>query len=305
MILNEDYGNLNVLDKSFLYWIDYDNSWKPKKIYRNMNLKNSMVSPQSEVKVDPVKPHTLKHLLEILDQPDVAFVVFRINRKQICLITSNKIFYDNEYSSEKIVVKPSILFKSFGNEDGRPLYYNKITELKSFLNNIIKKYSEMFETTKKPVWDLLVVYKDINVSKLWSARDEAKQGYIPTPNEKEAYTKFLLDYKYAWDKKCKKYIEDNRMNNQTPEDIIKELFSRSTIKKFKFRNDIYTLDNVPLVWMHDNERENYLKYVSTDKNNPIRSIIIVFKIRGFMPKVIGIKYSDSTSDNLTDYQPLL
>jgi hypothetical protein len=95
------------------------------------------------------------------------------------------------------------------------------------------------------------------------------------------------------------------MNNQTPEDIIKELFSRSTIKKFKFRNDIYTLDNVPLVWMHDNERENYLKYVSTDKNNPIRAILIVFKIRGFMPKVIGIKYSDSTSDNMADYQPLL
>ena len=119
MILNENYGNLNILDKSFLYYITYDdnsNVWNPKKIYKNMNLKNSMISPESKVEVDPVRPHSMKHLIEILDKPDVAFIVFRINRKQLCLISSNNNLYDREFSG-KIIVKPSILYTNLLQSD--------------------------------------------------------------------------------------------------------------------------------------------------------------------------------------------
>lgn len=310
MILNENYGNLNVLDKSFLHYITYDTNRygdNVKKIYKNMNLKNSMVSPQSKVEIDPVKPHSLKHLVEILDNPEVAFVVFRINKKQICLITTNKTMYDSAYidSNTTIIVKPSILFKNLGTSDGIPKYFNKDSELKHYLKWIISRYEDSYELSKKLVWDLLVVYKDMNVSNLWVSRDEMKQGYIPTPKEKKAYQKFILDYKYAWEEKCKKFIEDNRPDNQNSKDIIKELFARSSIKKFKFKGDIYTLDNVPLVWMHDNDRVNYLKYVSTNKSNPIRAIAIEFKMKGMIPNVISVKYCDYDSDNFSNYQPLL
>lgn len=309
MILNENYGNLNILDKSFLYYITYDdnsNVWNPKKIYKNMNLKNSMISPESKVEVDPVRPHSMKHLIEILDKPDVAFIVFRINRKQLCLISSNNNLYDREFSG-KIIVKPSILYtnllQSDSTSDAIPRSFDNDLSLKKFLSKIYNEYPKYFGANTKPVWDIIVVYKDFNVAQKWKERDEAKKGYIPTPKEKEAYTDFILDYKNTWKQKCINYVNEHMKDNQNSNEIKQELLSKTSIKKFKFKGDFYNLNNCPRV-NFDSDDSYYLKYISSNMDNPIRVILIEFKMKGFKPNIISVKYCDINSSDINDYQPL-
>lgn len=306
MILEENYGNLNVLDKSFLYWVDsYENKDK------TMSLKNTLISPESEVKVDPVKPHTMKHLTEILDESNVAFVVFRINKKQICLISTQKDMYGLYYSSgSKFVVKVNPIYSDLTRVSSFNSYKDD-AQLKSWLNNIYKEYTNYFETTKKPVWDIIVVYKDINVSKKWDERHYSKQGYIPTPKEKEAYESFLWDYQNAWKKKCEKWFEEHRPDAQSAKDI-KNLLMGTRINSFKFKGNVYVLYGGIVTYLGvDEEKEKFLYYKKEGnrEQGEINGFAIKYKFKGLVPTILGIYYS--TAKNPPDafskasYEPLV
>ena len=297
MILEETYGNLNVLDKSFLYWVDpYENKDK------TMELKNTEVSPESEVKIDPVKPHTMKHLIEILNEYNVAFIVFRINKKQICLISIMSL-YGMFYTDSKYKVKANPIYNDLTRVSNFNVYKDD-AQLKSWLNNIYKEYVNHFETTKKPVWDIIVVYKDKNVSKKWDERHNNKQGYIPTPKEKERYRVFLMDFQYALNEKRKKWVESHKKDAQNIDELKKILYQQCNIEKIKFKGNIYKMQDYGKSFLYTNKVQ-YIKYVYEDEKIPVQSLLIKYKVIGLNIKILGIYYSEKySSNNLDDYKPL-
>lgn len=309
MILEENFGNLNVLDKSFLYFIerDFDTG---NYLNKTLNIKGSLITPESKVEVDPVSPHNMKRLVEILDDFTVAFIVFRINRKQLCLITTNKKIYNQDYALSRILVKINTIYDDIvGSADMQ--YFDNDEQLKRWLKYVYEKYKDKVETTKKPVWDILVVRNDINVSKKWSNRDENKEGIIPTSKDKEAYRNFLLSYQHAWKIKCEKWYAEHRTDAQTPNEI-KNLLMKSRVSSFKFKGNLYVIFGGQITYIGiDEKNERFLFYhkEGVRKEGELNGFAIGYKFKGLTPQITGIYYS--TAKNPPDifskasYEPLV
>lgn len=311
MFLKEDYGNLNVLDRSLLLYNDSKNDNNDdgeimlKSIKKPVNLKNTGISPNSKIEIDPVKPHSIKTIIEILDKHDVSALVFRINHKQICLITSFESLYNTFQTGTDIFVKPSAYASinlNFGNNTNT-YSFNENT-LKRKLSELIKIFQEKFNLEKKPKWDLLVIYKDPEIVNKWVQRDKAKKGYIPTPKEKEKYKVFLLDFQSALNEKRKKWVESHRKDAQNINELKKLLYQQCNIEKIKFKGNIYKMQDYGKSFLYTND-EQYIKYVYENGKIPVQSLLIKYKTIGLNIKILGIYYSEKySSNNLNDYKPL-
>ena len=309
MFLKEDYGNLNMLDRSLLFYNDYkenNDEMMLKSIKKPVNLKNTGISPNSKIEIDPVKPHSVKTIIEILNKYDVSALVFRINHKQICLITSFESLYNTSQSGIDIFVKPSAFASinlDFGNYNTNAYSFTTNT-LKRKLSELVKIFQEKFNLEKKPKWDLLVIYKDPEIINKWVQRDESRKGYIPTPKEKEKYRVFLLDFQNALNEKRKKWVESHRKDAQNIDELKELLYKQCNIEKIKFKGNIYKMQDYGKSFLYTNN-EQYLKYVSENEKIPVQSLLIKYKVIGLNIKILGIYYSEKYSSNyLDDYKPL-
>lgn len=314
MFLKEDYGNLKVLDRSLLFYndnknVDDNDEIMLKNVRKSVNLKNTGISPNSKVEIDPVKPHTMKHIIEILDEHNVAAIVFRINHKQICLITSSEI-YNTTQTGQDIFVKPSAFASinlDFGinSVNSHSAYPFREAILKRKLSELVKIFQEKFKLEKKPTWDILVIYKDEEVVNKWIQRDKSKEGYIPTPKEKEKYKLFLLDFQNALNEKRKKWVESHRKDAQNIDELKELLYKQCNIGKIKFKGNDYFIQDAGRTFLYTNDAQ-YLKYVHEDEKIPVQSLLIKYKVIGLNIKILGIYYSEKYStNNLDDYKPLV
>ena len=309
MILNEDYGNLNMLDKGLLFFTGKKdvNDYNAEIIRKSVNLKNTMISPNSRVEIDPVKPHSMKRMLEILNDEKVAAIVFRLNHKQICLITSMATMYDSYYP---IIVKYSsfsainlgIGSMDFG--DDIVSKCNDTKELKKLLDYAIRNFQNVYNLEKKPKWDIIVIYKDIEIANKWVERDEAKKGYIPTPKEKERYRMFLLDFQKALNEKRKKWVEEHKLDAQNVSELRELLYKQCNIKKIKYKGEEFNLINPNRAsYINQRDTQSLLYERKNQKPGEINYISIKYKYVGLnikIEKILGA-VEDGFSD---DYTPL-
>ena len=309
MILNEDYGNLNMLDKGLLFFTGKKdvNDYNAEIIRKSVNLKNTMISPNSRVEIDPVKPHSMKRMLEILNDEKVAAIVFRLNHKQICLITSMATMYDSYYP---IIVKYSsfsainlgIGSMDFG--DDIVSKCNDTKELKKLLDYAIRNFQNVYNLEKKPKWDIIVIYKDIEIANKWVERDEAKKGYIPTPKEKEKYRMFLLDFQKALNEKRKKWVEEHKLDAQNVSELRELLYKQCNIKKIKYKGEEFNLMNPNRAsYINQRDTQSLLYERKNQKPGEINYISIKYKYVGLnikIEKILGA-VEDGFSD---DYIPL-
>lgn len=247
MILQEDYRNLNMIDRSIVRYIQLN---KP-----DLNL-----SIDSEVLIDKVYDinnegkkvnHTFTKVIDILDQDDVAAIVFRASRKQLCLIGKedlHKALLNNAYGDYVVIFSLfgfDIINQVNSSYNQRILSVNE-TKLRYIIENLFKSaYDKEYVGNK--VWDILVIKKD-NKEELRQQRKKSQKGMIYSPSIKNA--KLNDAYKaqtdimiYQLSERLKKY-KDKKMNNfNFPQDVMNIFINDKKMNRIKYKDRIYVLKN--------------------------------------------------------------
>ena len=284
MILQEDYKNLNIVDRSLI---------------KKLNLsKSNLISPDSEVIVDKVKPrevHNFDRVLEIAEQDDVAAVVFRASRRQLMIIgwdVSEDFgirygdgFYVGFSDYAMDTISELERFQQYQNVD------SAIT-VKTMMSAAFLGFYGDDETAKK-VWDILVIKKCDN-AELRDKRTKAQQGAVPLPNENEKYEQYLKRLKYDLQNRLEKYIDSKREEIHSKADIERLFTSNKAMKKMKICNRMYELFNTVLLTHPTGIQYEYRKIegpVMAGDRDKYCKLVIEFK--GIYPFVKSLTISDS------------
>lgn len=279
MLVQEDYRNLNILDRSLIKCID------PK---------DESISIDSEIYVDKVRdPHSFTHVMDILDQADVGGIVFRASRRQLCLVLANyKVcFTDFVYNN----------IDEINNRYSHNTYCRDANEVKAIISKLFQVIYGDMEGVKK-VWDILVIKAD-NKRDLRNKRLYARNGFVPTPNDKE-YGLYIKALGGILNNKLIKYKESKMPNLKTKDDFMKFFISEERLQKIKVKDTIYVLDSRD----SSNTGSSLLLIYSkqnSEGESPYNYIHVKISFEGIYPVITGIygserRYSNELTDILND-----
>lgn len=285
MIIQEDYKNLNIIDRSLI---------------EELNLKEAeYISPESEVIVDKVRePHSFNTIMDIVKQDDVACVIFRASRRQLMLIA-----YDINKDFKKLNnTRFYVRFSDYAYDNIQEIdryQQSNVLDSESVVKTMISSAFLGFygdDQTAKKVWDILVV--KVNSKKdLRTKREESQRNAIPTPSEKEKYANYLEGAKIALKYRLERYIEQKLPNIKSKQEAIDFFNNDINIKKIKINQKIFILEDKTLDNVHN---KFILTYKMKDSTyGQVFSICkIEFIFEGIRLKVDSIKFYSRTYDTV-------
>lgn len=265
MLLNESFGNLDKLDKSFF---DGRISLKGKTDY---------ISPESEVYVDKLRPiegsdqsrHTWKYLTDVLLQDkEVAFIIVRSNKRQLLLLSANRdvvsgIAFDGFY------LKWSDLGYNLKSEQYDVAANNPNSELITSngvsVRNKICKTVETFinaNPNAKKNWDVIVVKVDRNKKTKHNDRVTARTGMEIKPNNSEEYINYIRSLKRNLENRLVAYSE-SKLKNITSENDLNAVLEKRTsffVPKIKLFNTIWKIYDTSTSITDDNNITGHAVY---------------------------------------------
>lgn len=287
MILNEDYKNLNMIDRSLISEVDLKEEY-------------CQISIDSPVEVNKVKdPHSFSHAIEILEQDDVGGIVFRASRKQLCLIykTNLNANYKMVYSDYAYYNIEGIFASS---NKTRYCSINSDEPKRIISNLFLKAYGDL-EGVKK-VWDILVIKKSPKTD-LRDIRKYRKDNNVPLPDDKE-YGLYINGLKSNLNDRLVKYKESKMPNLKSKEDFMNYFITQERLQKIKLKDTIYVLDSRDVA--NNGSRITFIYSRKTNPSNlPFDYIFIRVDFDGIHPRITDIfgsnkRYSNEFND-LTSY----
>lgn len=281
MILQEDFKNLNVIDRSLINGIEINRS--------------DDISPDSEVVIDKVAPkerHNFNTVLDMLENDDdVGYIVFRASRRQLMIIGyMNK--KDNSTNNGFYVGFSDYAYDII-DELGRYQQKQTITDrmtVKTMMSTAFLGFYADDETAKK-VWDILVIKKDSKRG-LRDDRTKSREGVVPLPKEK-GYDTYIQQIKNELDIRLDAYIDSKRPKIQSKEDVMKLFTTEKALKKIRIDDSLYKLLTKNLT---DDELIYTYQKMGTDYWNKDvdKYCIIKFGFNGIYPYVKSIEIRPET-----------
>lgn len=303
MILTEDYRNLNMIDRSIIRQID---------LSKNVDLDLSIDSDIEVNKVYDVNEegkkvnHTFTKLIEILEQDDVSAIIFRVARKQMCLIGKQGVIngVKSGYSADCIVIYSSYGYNIMGNKSGysRTKLISK-SSIKQILKDIFNSaYGEDYVGSK--VWDILVIKKDskfdLKKKRLASREDIVQLPGKPGSTQDDKYRAQMNRLAYELSERLKKYKDSKKGELKFPNDVMKLFTSNENMKRIRVSDRIYQYNSrttgtedgiftVYLYYMYDGETYG-------NKNVPDDELILTIEIgyNGIYPEVNKVYFKRAT-----------
>lgn len=274
MILEEDYKNLNMIDRSIIRGIDLS--------HRDLDF-----SMDSEISVDKVFDvddegkkvnHTFSKIIDILNQDDVSAIVFRASRKQLCLIGKEGLQHAMKKSYEGDVV---IILSSFIYDKVEDMYNmnrvmtSSLERVKSIIKTLFEKaYPDDY--VGKKVWDIIVIKKD-SKKDLRREREDSQKGIVELPGkdgsaQRAKYQDQLRNLAQDFQEKLILFKDKKMKNINFPDDVMKLFTNDKNMQNIKFNGKVYRLreTSVPrneqeikldLFYQYDNRRYDPIENV--------------------------------------------
>ena len=298
MILEEDFKNLNMIDRSLI---------------SNLKLKTSNnFSPDCEVIVDKVKPierHSFNTIIEIVKEPDVAAVVFRAARRQLLLI-GYKVGEDfNRSNYNNFFVK----FSDYAMDriDDVKRYPDEQTVdseavVKTMISTAFLGFFKDADQSVKKVWDLLIIKKS-DVSPLRQGRKESQKDIAVLPKDKEKYAEYLKKMKNNLEARLERYIDSKRPELKSKEDILKLFTTSKAMNKIRVNDKLYKLTKRT---SNSNNTEITLNYDLDEKSEAslgtdIKNIRIIISYKSIFPEIESVRFYSSSWDPMnSDILPM-
>ena len=217
MLLNESFGNLDKLDKSFF----------TGKIDLKRELSKYCtaysISPNSNVYVDKLRPiegdtesrHTWKYLTNVLLNDDsIAFIIIRSNKRQLLLVSGNdKVF--TFMSSDSYYLKWSDTAYSLEDVSSNNPQSEIITSNDVSVRNKICKTVEAFikeHSNAKRSWDIIVVGVDNEQKNKRLEREKSKENMEIKPqhgkNKNDYETSLCIEFIYDFSNCCQNPLQN-------------------------------------------------------------------------------------------------
>ena len=285
MILSEDYGNLNKIDSSFLH------NGEGKLI----NLENKLITPNSEIVIDKVKPHSLDGFIKLLDDENNQAVIFRMFNRQLFLITKQKLYQGNYASKEyQMRISPYVLYLLPDMMHNPFTAFDTKSSLKDLIKYIFNEISSKHLIDKKPKWDAIIIKSDISGIQKQSERKKALQNVEIKPKEKY-YKGFIDDLKDDWKKRCNEFLKSHQADNMTGQEIKQYLLTRTLVSEFVFQGDkfIKSSKNSDLVWLNSTNVLTYLRD-PVKNDGKFNQIEITISFKGFRLVIDSIRGTTET-----------
>ena len=289
MILEEDFKNLNMIDRSLI---------------SNLKLKTSNnFSPDCEVIVDKVKPierHSFNTIIEIVKEPDVAAVVFRAARRQLLLI-GYKVGEDfNRSNYNNFFVK----FSDYAMDriDDVKRYPDEQTVdseavVKTMISTAFLGFFKDADQSVKKVWDLLIIKKS-DVSPLRQGRKESQKDIAVLPKDKEKYAEYLKKMKNNLEARLERYIDSKRPELKSKEDILKLFTTSKAMNKIRVNDKLYKLtkrtsnsNNTEITLNYDLDEKS-----ATSLDTDIKNIRIIISYKSIFPEIESVRFYSSSWD---------
>lgn len=274
MLLNESFGNLDKLDKSF-----FDGKISIKGTLNN-------ISPNSEVYVDKLRPiegseesrHTWKYLTDVLLQDkDVAFVIVRSNKRQLLLLSANRRVVPS-VGTDGFYLKWSDLGYNLKSEQYDVAANNPNSEMTTSngvsVRNKICKTVETFinsNANARKNWDVIVVKADYNISNIQDERQKSRENMEVKPSNASysQYVKYISNLKNDLATRLVAYSE-SKLKNITSENDLKDVLNKRTsffVPKIKIFNTIWQLYDTNTMINSDNNITGYAAYRNPNYGN--------------------------------------
>ena len=285
MILTEDYGNLNKIDSSFLH----NGEGSP------IVLQDKLISPNSDVVVDKVKPHSIDGFIKLLDDQNNQAIIFRLFNRQLFLVTNHKLYKGMDGSREyQVKISPYVLYLLPDLMQNPLTSYDTKTGLKDYIKYIFNQITSQHLIDVKPKWDAIIIKSDISGIQKQSERKKALQNTEIKPKERY-YQDFIVDLKDEWRKRCNEFLKSHQANNMTGQEIKQYLLTRTLVSEFVFQGDkfIKSSKNSDLVWLNSTNTLTYSRD-PVKKDGKFNQIEITISFKGFKLRIDSIRGTTET-----------
>lgn len=291
MILEEDYKNLNMIDRSIIRGIDLS--------HRDLDF-----SIDSEISVDKVFDvddegkkvnHTFSKIIDILNQDDVSAIVFRASRKQLCLIGKEGVRHaiDKHYDDVVIILSSFIYDKV---EDMSNM--NRVmTFSEGRIKNIIKTLFEKAypdDYVGKKVWDIIVIKKD-SKKDLRRERQKSQKGIVELPGkagsaQRAKYQDQLRNLAQDFQEKLVLFKDKKMKDINFPDDVLKLFTNDKNMQNIKFNGKVYRLGGKSVPRSDQGTRLDLFYQYDSSRYDPLTNVYetilaIEIKYNGIYPYV--------------------
>ena len=295
MILEEDFKNLNMIDRSLI---------------SDLKLKTSKnFSPDSEVIIDKVKPierHSFNTIMEIVKEDDVGAVVFRAARRQLLLIGYDvgEDFSRNNYNKFYVKFSDYAMDKI---DDVRRYPQEQTVDSEAVVKTMISTaflgfFNDADKSVKK-VWDLLVIKKS-DVSEMRKQRKQNQENIAVSPKDKEKYKEYLMKLKKDLEARLEKYVDSKRPEIKSKEDILKVFTSARGMSKIRINGKLFALTKRTSNSSNTEITLNYdLVNYKESSDDEIKNIRIIISYESIFPVIKDVRFYlsswDSSSSDVT------
>lgn len=280
MELFEDFKNLNMIDRTLLISNRYDDEI--------IDLKDTTITPNSEIYIDKVTPHNFTRVMEMLNEDEtIGAIVVRAHNRQLMLVSKDNSFrrkYNIGYH-DYFVVLSKIAYNNYNSHyASRFIHSDKEAPIKTAISRTVKSFYDKAPEGTKKKWDILVIKKDPNVKQQREDRKNAQAGRVLVPSDKN-YKDFINQLNWEFGKRAEKFINDRRVNTNNIQEIGEYLMNTSKLDKIKVRGVTYTkVDDDFRVGNKD--AISYILYASDElkeKGEEKYRLYVFFRFDGFKP----------------------
>lgn len=240
MLLNEYYGNLEMIDKS---------------LFKHLKDKvGTRLAPTTEIKHDLLKKDeetgtvrkTWKYVTDvILSDSKVLGIIIRSNHRQLMMVVKNT--RDTSYTTYWSDIGQTLQFYKDNINMPNGKYSSNLTVVRHDISKTVEGFIIEHPNARKN-WDIIIISNDkTDLDYKKSTRSDRKIGIVPRPDDKVNYNSYIQKLHNQLQERLLAYSESKLQNLQTREDLINLIKSNPkslVMNKFKLLNGIWTILDV-------------------------------------------------------------